>query len=174
MVAETQQADALCPACDRFIGPETACPYCATEARRAGTWRALRLGALGLAVIGLACLYAIGILPERSVTPIGEITPAMNFATVRVTGRVTRRPYLGRRDGRVDYLSFAVDDGTGTLRAAAYRAIARELQDGNRVPAQGDRVDVVGNLRISEGGRIMLYLQSAGQLLLVPARDRPM
>ena len=165
MAGGTRQSDALCPACDRFIGPESTCPYCATEARRAGTWRVLRVAALGLAIVGLVCLYGISILPDMAVVPIGEITPTMNFATVRVSGQVTRRPYIGRSHGEIDYVSFPVDDGTGTLRVAAHRNIARALQTDNRIPAQGSKVDVIGNLRISEGGRIMLYLHSAKQFL---------
>jgi hypothetical protein len=124
-----------------------------------------------LAVIGLTCLYVVSILPDLPVVPIGEITPTMNFATVRVTGKVIRRPYIGRHNGQIDYLSFPVDDGTGSLRIAAYRHVARALHMEDRIPAQGNNVDVTGNLRISQGGRIVLYLHSAEQLRAGPAHS---
>jgi len=160
----TPQQAAFCPACERFIGPETACPYCGTDAQRAGTWRALRTAALGLAVVGLACLYLAGNLPERRVTPIGNITPTMNFATVRVTGKLTRNPYVSRKYGRVDYLSFPIEDRTGEIRVAAYRTVARALDSQDRIPAKGTRVSATGSLRVSDKGRIMLYLQAPEQL----------
>ena len=110
---------------------------CAAEHAGPGHARAAP-GRTRLALAGLACLYVIGILPGRAPDRHRRHHAGHEFCDAcACTGRVTRRPYVGRRDGRVDYLSFPVDDGTGSLRVAAYRDVARVLQDANRLPGQG-------------------------------------
>lgn len=163
------QPDALCPACGRFIGPAAECPYCGTDGVRAGPRGVLRVAVLLLAVLGLLFLYLMGAAGEVRLVDIRDIGPTMNFATVRVRGTVARKPYVSRRDGKAEYLSFLVDDGTGALRVAAQDRTARALDDGDLVPARGTAVQVTGSLRVRGDGDMRMRLLSAAHLRIADA-----
>jgi len=154
----------ICPSCDRFIGTRTVCPYCDADSAKTPLMRYLRTAALCLAVVGLGLLYLMSTRREIPLTPIADITPTMNFAYIRIAGTVARAPYVSGKQGALDYLSFAVDDGTGELRVAAYREAARALEAQGRVPRRGASVDVAGSLRVPADGRRKLTLQVPGHL----------
>lgn len=164
MEGKTPASSALCPNCDRFIGPVSACPYCSASARRPLVLRALRVGSVVLAVLGLMALYLVVTRRQLPVVRAADITPMMNFAYVRVVGTVERDAYVVERDGTVDYLSFLVDDGTGSVRVQAQRAVAQDLVGEQRVPRAGMRVDCAGSLNVQADGKVKLRLQTAGQL----------
>lgn len=153
-----------CPSCERFIGPADSCPYCGEDSARSPALRRLRTAALLLAFLGLACLYLMATHRELPVVDIQQITPMMNFAYVRVVGRVVREPRVITRDGRVDYCSFMIDDGTGTLRVQAYRRAAERLAGENRLPREGALVDVAGSLSVAAEDAPKLRLQVVEQL----------
>lgn len=156
----------LCPCCDRFIGPVRTCPYCNEQAVENRCVRILQLSSLLLAVIGLACLHLAARRRELPTVSIAEITPMMNFARVRLRGTVTREPYVARENGKVDYLSFQIDDASGRARVAARGSVARALADRGLLPEPGAAVDVTGNLRVQAEGYPKLYLQSPEHLAL--------
>lgn len=159
----------ICPSCERFIGPADICPYCNTDSAKKPVLRILRYAALLLGVVGLAFLYLMVTHRDLPVIKVGEITPMMNFAYVRVAGTVERDAYVVRKKGKVDYLSFSVDDGSGQLRVVAYRDVARALAEKGLVPERGTSVDVAGSLNVSAHGRIKLFLQDIGQLRFTSA-----
>lgn len=161
---EAAPQSAICPSCERFIGPATTCPYCDADSRHAPFLRRLRYAALLLAILGLAALYLMARQQAVPAVEIRAITPMMNFAFVRITGTVVREPYVSHEGDRVDYASFLISDETGDLRVAAYREVARALVDGGRLPAKGDRVDVSGVLNVSGDGQVRLRLQTARHL----------
>lgn len=148
-----------CPACDRFIGPALHCPYCGQEAAPAPGLRALRRTAFLLATLGLAALYLMARSRELPVVTIGDITPMMNYAYVRVEGEIAREPYTVMRNGRLDYCSFLLDDGTGTVRVQTWRDTARLMERAGALPQRGDRVSVAGSLQVTagEGPRLRLH-----------------
>ena len=156
----------LCPSCDRFIGPATACPYCEADAAEVPVVRWLRHGAWILAVAGLAGLYFMAKHRDYPVVKVAEIDSAMNFATVRVIGRVPQDAFVSKQPGRSDYLAFTVDDGSGQLRVSAYGPVAQALVKENRVPRRGDTADAVGSISVKAGEAVKLRLQSAANLTL--------
>jgi len=141
-----------------------ACPYCGADSAGNPVIRFLRYGSLLLALGGLCFLYFMSASREPAPTRVGDITPMMNFAHVRLDGTVERDAYIGRRNGRPDYLSFMIDDGTGRARVVAYDRTARTLIDEGRVPKTGQRLTVAGTLNVSADGLPRLRLVSAAQL----------
>lgn len=161
-----------CPSCERFIGPADHCPYCGEASARSPALRRLRLAAFLLAFVGLAFLYLAVTQRELPVIRVDTITPMMNFAYVRVVGRVVHDPRVSERDGAVDYCSFLVDDGSGALRVQAYRGAASELAAPERLPPRGALVDVAGSLVVTAEEAPRLRMQTAEQLrILRPVGD---
>lgn len=166
LVVQTAAHGAVCPACERFVGAALRCPYCGQAARNASFLRLLRLSALLLAVSGLFFIY----FAPRKEAPLVEaasITPMMNFARVRIRGRLKRDPYLSRENGTVGYISFGLESGDRRVRVKAYRDNAAELALAADLPEAGDTVEVEGNLRISDSGNLDLVLRSAGDVRLL-------
>jgi len=155
----------VCRVCDRYIGAVNVCPYCDERVVRPRPVRILRLAAVLLAVGGLAMLFVVARTRDVPVVKAGDLTALMNRATVRLRGTVDQQPYLGRDDeGRIDYVSFRIHDGSGRIRVAAYDGTARALVASDALPARGDEIDVTGNVRISNNGEHRLRLASPEQI----------
>ena len=155
---------ALCPSCERFIGPADVCPYCDADSARSPLLRRLRLAALALAVLGVAFLYRMSAYRELPLTRLGTLSAAMNFAAVRVRGEAVYPPYVGESSGRVDYVSILLDDGSGRARVSASDAVARELVEGGRLPQKGEAAELTARVRTRRDGEVGLRLQAAGHL----------
>lgn len=156
----------ICPSCGRFVGALTRCPHCGASVQKRLSVKVFRYAALLLGTVGLLFLYLMVRHREIPLVKIGEITPTMNFAYVRVQGRVVSDARVYREGDRVQGLGFVVDDGTGEIGVRAYRAAARELLEKNIFPRMGDAVTVAGSLSVSADDRILLRLQSPEQLQL--------
>lgn len=163
---------ALCPSCERFIGPADACPYCGADSARRPLLRHLRHAALALAVAGLAGLLAVAARSEPPAVKIGEITPTMNFAYVRVTGSILSEPKVLRDGNNVDFISLTLGDGTGQLRLLADGPVALALSLSPGVPAKGTRIEAAGTLSVSSEGQPRLRLQTSRHLRVV-GPERP-
>lgn len=155
-----------CPSCGRFVGAFTRCPHCGARIRHRMSLTFFRYAAVLLATVGLFFLYLASTRREVPVVRIGEISPMMNFAYVRVQGTVSSEPRIFKEGGRVQSLRFAVDDGTGEIQVSAYRGQAESLLADNRVPNLGDKVDVAGSLSVSADDRLLLRLQVPEHLRL--------
>ncbi len=151
---------AICPACERFTGAALRCPYCGQAARNASSLWILRLSALLLATAGLLFIY-LAPSKEAPLIKASSITPMMNFARVRMRGKLERDPYVSHEDGKVGYVSFGLETGDRRVRVKAYRENASDLAQTSRLPKAGDSVEVEGNLRISGAGKVDLVLRSA-------------
>ena len=127
---------------------------------------AVRIVAILLATVGLGLLYAAARHREPPVVQIESITPVMNFAHVRIVGSVPRRAYVGK-DG--DYVSFSVEDDSGSLRVAAYRDVARKLVATRQLPKAGDQIEVRGSLSVAADSAPKLYLKLPGHLKIATA-----
>ena len=158
------QSGALCPSCERFIGPTDVCPYCGADSARRPILRHLRRAALLLAVAGVGGLYLFARQSNPPVVKIGAISPAMNFAFVRVNGHVSGAAKVLREGGDVDYVAFFVGDGTGRLRVTAEGPVARALAGSGGVPADGEDVDVTGTINVSAEGPPRLRLYADGHI----------
>lgn len=150
---------AFCPGCERFIGPADTCPYCECDSARKPLLRILRAGAVILALAGLAVLHVMATHGEAPLIRISEITPMMNFGWVRIQGVVEKDVAVSRRKGRVDSVSYTVEDGTGSIRVVAYGMAAQALVDHRRLPGGKTRVDLTGNLNVSADGNTKLILR---------------
>lgn len=109
--------------------------------------RLLKALTLLLAIAGTAALVLASQATARPLTLIASISPAMNFAYVRVEGVVVDYPALAPEQ---DYLSFRVRDTSGEMRVSAYRATVKALLEAGRLPMPGDRVTVEGTLRVRD------------------------
>ena len=163
---------ATCPSCGRYVGPTDAgtCSYCGARLTGRMTLRALKIGALGLAVLGLILLWWFATHSPVPTLKIGQAQATMNFAYVRVEGQVTRAPSYDPDSG---YLSFWIADDTGEMLVSSYRATTQVLVDAGRMPFIGDRVTVEGTLRIRQDST-SLTLNSADAVRVQRAQPVPM
>lgn len=128
-----------CPSCGRFIGAKERCPYCGAIATdRLSTKLTKVLSIIG-AVLGLALLYVASNLNRVPDIRIGDITPEMDLATVKISGVVTRE-----RLKRPGYLSFSLSDNTGEISAKAYGSVADNIYPS---PRDGDSIELVAVIR---------------------------
>jgi DNA/RNA endonuclease YhcR with UshA esterase domain len=124
--------------------------------------RTVKIAAIALVTVGLAVLWLVATRAEVPTVAIGQAGATMNLAYVRVEGRCTGVPSY---DPESDTLSFWIADETGELRVVSYRAETRQLIEQGNVPALGDRVSVVGTLRIREDFR-SLTIDAPAQLAI--------
>lgn len=168
----TNQSGALCPACDRFIGPLDTCPYCDLPVPRTFSLRFLRFASLALAVIGMAALYLLARQDLRPLVKISEVTPLMNSASVRVAGRVAMTPQTNVAGSA--YVSFPLTDGSNRLTVVAYDRCARGLIVATNIPRRGDMVEVSGTVSINRPGAKRIIMEAPEQLKMLmqaPARQ---
>jgi len=166
------QNGALCPACDRFIGPLDTCPYCDLPVPRTFSLRFLRFASLALAVVGMAALYLLARQDLRPLVKISEVTPLMNSASVRVAGLVATTPQISVAGNA--YVSFPVTDGSNSLTVVAYDRCARGLMGATNCPRRGDIVEVSGTVSITRPGVRRIIMEAPEQLkMLTRAPARP-
>lgn len=164
MSVTEHQFGATCPSCGRFVGPLEKCPYCGANITKRLPLRAIRLACLVLAVLGVGALVFAVSGAATPTTHISAIGATMNYAYVRLYGRVTQGPVY---DADAGSLRFNIADDTGEIQAWAFGDVARELLAANKVPAMGDRIDVQGTLRVRDDFT-SLNVASAAKLELVP------
>lgn len=137
-------------------------PASGCEVKRPLKIRILRMASLLLAVAGLILLYLFSVNRDIPLINIGDITPAMNFAYVRITGEVTRDAYVFKSGGVV----FNMKDGSGEIAVMGGRAQADALEAAGKLPRRGDQIEVAGSLSVSADQEVKLRLQSASQISL--------
>jgi DNA/RNA endonuclease YhcR with UshA esterase domain len=118
-------------------------------------------------LFGIGGLLILLVAVQRSELPLvraSHIVPTMNFGRVRLQGAVASAPRVFDRQGRPDYVSFDLDDGTGRITVAASRRVAQRLVDANLLPSDGQRVEVAGSLSLAPQRRPRLYLDSPSQI----------
>ncbi len=150
-----------CPSCGQPTPSGNTCVHCGatlTPARR------LPLGIIKWAVVFFAVAGVAALIVSAAHTAVprvalGDIGATMNLAYVQISGTVVSAPTY---DAASSYLSFRIDDGTGALNVAAYRAETKSLLSTARVPALGDLVTLEGTLRLRD--------DSTGLTLAAPER----
>lgn len=156
---------AACPVCGAFVGPLSRCSSCGARIRHRISLRIFRWMSVLLATVGLALLWTASQRRDLPLVQVADIQPTMNFAYVRIQGRVVSDARVFQEGGRVNSLRFSVDDGTGELDVRALRDHARVLADSDRVPQGGDRIELTGSLNIS-ADTVSLWLQAPERMTL--------
>lgn len=158
---------AVCPACERFIGPADSCPYCDADSGRSLWVRRLCRTIPVVAVALLAALHAAAVQRPLPVVRVAAIQPTMNFGSVRVEGVIAREPrWIGNASRRE--LSLRVDDGTGELRAILDEYASLALLREERVPKKGQRLDLEGTLQCRAADAPLLRVHSPRQVRARP------
>lgn len=136
-----------CPSCGRYVGPYDACPYCGARLSGRVRIRAVKIVAILCATVGLAVLWFLATRSRVPLVQVEKIGATMNMAYVRLAGRCIGTPSYDPDSG---YLSFWIDDGSGEIRVASYRAETDRIIELGRIPALGDQVDVAGTVRVRD------------------------
>jgi hypothetical protein len=152
-------ARGTCPACGRYTGPALTCPYCEIELPDRTAFRLLRWTALLFASVGLLVLLLAAQRQPLPVTPVAQITGART-ERIRVRGLAVTSPRIVSRDGIPRFISFDLDDGSGTITVAATREVARHLLAENRLPQKGDTIEVTGNPGADRNRQLRLYMDA--------------
>lgn len=166
---ETQKLDEMnCPSCGRFVGAKIHCPYCGAKVAKRMSLVAVRYAAVLLATIGLVLLWAMAKFHDTPVVKIGDISPTMNFAQIRVDGTADSDVRTFRNGG----MGFNISDGTGTLMVFVSQKQGEELRRLGKLPHAGDAVQLNGTVSLSDKSN-SLRLQSASSVSVTPAPARP-
>ena len=159
----------ICASCGHFVGALSKCPHCGAHVQKRLSVRATRYAAVLLATIGLFLLYWMAVSQKIPTIRISDITPTMNFAYVQVEGTVTRDTRIFKEGATVRSLRFDLNDGTGEIPVTAYKVQAEELIRQDKIPRAGDHVVVAGGLSVAADDRVMLRIQVADQVEVIPA-----
>jgi len=150
---EESQEGRYCPSCGRYVGHHSLCPYCGARVKVRVSLKVLAIISLILAVSGVIAIYFAAHSKAPTVL-VEQITPEMNYARVRVVGYVVSAPYYDDISGR---LSFRIVDlnwtyneyfNTSNIIVNVYPPTSLELIRLGRIPVLGDKVEVVGTLKL--------------------------
>lgn len=153
-MSETPRSDLLpegegiiCPSCGRFVGAYERCPHCQTIVQKRLPIIYIKRFAIFGSIIGLILMWFAAIQREVPLQKIGEIKPQHNMALVRCVGKVTGIRFMEDKNS----FQLKIDDDTGMLSLSGFDKL-RKFRDyfKDSFPAEGDLVEVTGNLNISE------------------------
>jgi len=166
---ETQSDEMNCPSCGRFVGTANKCPYCGSKVEKRMSLLAIRWAAIFLATVGLFLLWMMAVSRDIPVVLLGNIQPTMNFGQIRVIGQIKADARQNRSGGG---WRFTVDDGTDSMLVWVSKKQAQELAKNNNMPKEGDGVNFVGSLSISdESSSLRLLSVKEFQLTRAPANE---
>lgn len=147
---------------NRSDGSDEGYPVYGLQVKRPLKIKVLQYASLVLAIAGLILLYLFSVNRDIPVISIGNITPTMNFACVRIVGEVVRDAAFSKAGGLV----FNVKDGSGEIAVMSSRVQAQTLRASVKLPRRGDRIEVTGSLSVSADQDVKLRMQSPDQLIL--------
>jgi len=153
---------AQCPNCGQFVGPASRCPHCNTLIERPISLRLLRIFAWFLALGGLLILYLYTIHRPLPLIKIDQITPLMNFASVRMQGMLEGDP----RPLKSGAYFFQLSDGVRSI--AVFSSTSPE-----KTISSGTEVEVTGSLQVDTDGRAALRARSVQLLSPHPTPSLP-
>lgn len=156
--------EVLCPGCGKFVGAYEKCPYCGTEMKKRISIIFFKRAALVLAFGGLALLWFTAVKMKPPLIKISDITPCYNNAVVEIRGTVESMRAKGK-----DNIEFEVDDGTGSIKAQAFRGRAEMKKSGN-IPHAGDQVVMVGSVQLTDKYGTSLMINIPEKVKVTPAK----
>lgn len=156
-----------CPACGHFAGVYENCPRCGTHLPKRTSLKFFKYFSLVLGIGGLFFLYLWVLHRDLPKIQVKNITETMNFAYVEMSGTVTKEPRVYTDENKkVESLSFSFNDGTGEIRAMAYRHNAQKLIDQKKLPRKGDYIQMKGQLKVKADQNVNIMLQAAEQFII--------
>ncbi len=138
----------ICFNCGRYIGAKDVCPYCGEEQPKPIGIEFLKWASLLVAIGGVIFLFVSAKTSSAPLVKAKDLKPTMNFAKISMKGIVESSPYYNEEKG--GYLSFWLNDGTGSVKVRAFREVAKEIIYKNLYPSVGDSVYVTGTLYARE------------------------
>ncbi|NUM35088.1 MAG: hypothetical protein HUU50_11120 [Candidatus Brocadiae bacterium] len=161
-----------CPACGHFAGVYENCPRCGTYLPKRTSLKFFKYFSLVLGVGGLFFLYLWVLHRDLPKIQVKDVTETMNFAYIQMSGSVTKEPRIYTDENKkIEYLTFAFHDGTGEIRAMAYRHNAQKLVDQKKLPRKGDYVTLKGQLKVKADQNVSIMLQAVEQLTIKRAQS---
>jgi DNA/RNA endonuclease YhcR with UshA esterase domain len=157
--------EVLCPGCGKFVGAYEKCPYCGTEMKKRISIIFFKRAALVLAFGGLALLWFTAVKMKPQLIHVSDINARYNNAVVEIRGIVESPKTTGK-----DAINFYVDDGTGTIKAQAFRGLAEMKKLGN-IPHEGDQVSVIGSVQLTEKFGTSLMINIPAKVKVTPAKS---
>jgi RecJ-like exonuclease len=142
--------DVQCPGCGHFTGPAARCAHCGLRLEKRMGLKLLRTAAVVVAIGGLFLLHLYAKNREIPMVSIHQISPIMNFATVRVEGVLESNARTLRSGSQL----YVVDDGTGSLAVFANDPTIGKL------PRAGSRISVTGNLNVGAGNEVRMQART--------------
>jgi len=150
----------ICFNCGRYIGAKNVCPYCGEEQPKPIGIEFLKWVSLLVAIGGVIFLFISAKTSSAPFFKVENLKPTMNFAKISMKGIVESSPYYNEEKG--GYLSFWLNDGTGSIKVRAFRDLAKEIIHKNLYPSIGDSVYVTGTLYARED--FILTINSINEL----------
>ena len=156
--------ETLCPSCGRFVGAYEKCPYCGAELKKRMSlimWK--RIAVFG-ALAGLFLMWLAATKMEPKLLDVAEITETYNNAIIRAQGIVIERK-LTEEKGMV---KLKLADKTGTVTAMSFSGLPEFRKLGN-LPKVGDRVDLLGQVQISDQYGATLFINFPSRVVILEA-----
>ncbi len=124
------------------------CPYCGEEQLKPVAIQFLKGTSLIIAIGGIIFLFLSAKISSAPFLKIKDLKPTMNFAKISMKGIVESPLYYDEE--KEGYLSFWLNDGTGSIKIRAFRDVAKEIIYKKLYPSLGDSVYVTGTLYARE------------------------
>jgi len=156
--------EVMCPWCVKFVVAYEKCPYCGTEMKKLISIIFFKRAALVIAFGGLALLWFTAVKMKPPLIHVADINARYNNAVVEIKGTVESVRTKGK-----DQIEFDVDDGTGSIKAQAFRGRA-EMKKLGHVPRAGDQVSVIGSVQLTEKYGTSLMINIPSKVKVTPAK----
>lgn len=159
---------AQCPSCGFFIGPMLTCPRCGARSQKRIAVRAVRIFCIIGSVVGVALLWVASYMKTPEVMHVKDITELTINAMATIKGTVVSV----RENPIKKSLTISIDDGTAPpINMLAFGKLD-EMRRLGRVPRVGDKVEVTGNISVSQqfGPTMMLAVP---ERLVITERVKP-
>lgn len=150
-----RSGDILCDSCGRFVGAYERCPHCQAHVRKRMPIVWVRRFAVIGSILGLIMMWFASVNKEVPRMMIGSIVPENNMALVRIVGNITK---MSVRDGNT--FSYKIEDESGSMSMMGFDKLARFQKHFGEtgLPGEGDRIEAIGNLSISDKFGASMFL----------------
>ena len=157
--------ETLCPSCGRFVGAYEKCPYCGAELKKRMSLVIWKRIAVGGAVAGLFLMWLAATQMEPKLLQVADITATYNNAIVKIQGMVVGRS-LEKERGMV---KMRINDGSSTVSVLGFGVLPK-LQALGNLPLVGDKIELVGQVQISDQYGISLFLNLPTRLKILASQ----